>query len=500
VEQELMQRPLRLLHVEDSADDAELLCTELEAAGYALNYKRVESGQAMKNALTTEHWDVVVTDFNLPSFNAYDALRLLRESERDIPLIVVSGFIGEMDAVALMKAGAHDYVMKDNLVRLAPAITREIEEAALREQRRQAHRTLAEHRKLLQDILASLGEGLLVADKDGRLILMNVEAERLLGWTEAELAARFLHQTIHCLRPDGSPLPPEECAFLHFPDQSSACRFDDQVFVRKDGSRFPVTYVTTPIFERGHRTATVTAFQDITKRKVAERELEESRHRLEELSAYLQQVREEERTRIARELHDELGQALTALKIDLNWLDEKLPVREQKIGDKLASMLDLLNRTVDSVRRISEDLRPGMLDDLGLAAAIEHHAAKFAEQTGIACDLSMNRDHFALDDQVSTTLFRVLQESLTNVARHAGANAVTVRLQELENEMLLIVKDNGRGLPEPSADKKKTYGLLGMHERVKLLGGSLDISSAPGKGTRIEASIPLGGTSREQEP
>ncbi|RZI42377.1 response regulator [Herbaspirillum sp. HC18] len=363
-----MQHTLRLLHVEDSVDDAELLCAELESAGYALEYKRVESGPAMKDALAAGRWDVVITDFNLPSFNAYDALHLLKESGLDIPLIVVSGFIGEVGAVALMKAGAHDYVMKDNLARLAPAIQREIEEAVLREERRQA-----------------------------------------------------------------------------------------------------------------------------------DRELEESRRRLEELSAFLQQVREEERTRIARELHDELGQALTALKIDLNWLDEKLPAREQKISDKLASMKALLNRTVDAIRRISEDLRPGMLDDLGLAAAIEHHVSKFAEQTGIACDLSMNRDHFDLDGQVATTLFRMLQESLTNVARHAGASQVTVRLQELENEMLLIVKDNGRGLPEPAAGRKKTYGLLGMHERAKLLGGTLDISSSPGGGTRIEASIPLRRASQEHD-
>ncbi|HYD94496.1 MAG TPA: histidine kinase [Noviherbaspirillum sp.] len=357
---------LHLLHVEDNADDADLLRAELEAAGLELRYTRVETAAAIQEALATGRCDAVVTDFNLPSFDAYGVLGLLRESGRDIPLIVVSGFIGEMEAVALMKAGANDYVMKDNLARLAPAIMREIEEAALREQRRQA-----------------------------------------------------------------------------------------------------------------------------------QRDLEESQRQLQELSAFLQQVREEERTRIARELHDELGQALTALRIDLNWLDEKLPARDQKISDKLAAMAALLNRTVDAIRRISEDLRPGMLDDLGLAAAIEHHAAKFAEQTGIRCDLAMNRDHFDLDDQAATALFRVLQESLTNVARHSGATEVTIRLQELDNEILLIVKDNGCGLPEPCPGRKKTYGLLGMNERMKLLGGMLDISSNPGNGTRVEASIPVRGTSKE---
>jgi two-component system, NarL family, sensor histidine kinase UhpB len=168
-----------------------------------------------------------------------------------------------------------------------------------------------------------------------------------------------------------------------------------------------------------------------------------------------------------------------------------LPERDIKIGSKLLAMLALVDKTVDAVRRISEDLRPGMLDDLGLAAAIEHHATKFAEQTGIACELTMNREHYDLDNRIATALFRVLQESLTNVARHAHATRVTVHLQDLAGEMLLIVKDNGCGLPTPAPGKKKTYGLIGMHERVKLLGGSLEIASAPGKGTRIEASLPF---------
>jgi two-component system, NarL family, sensor histidine kinase UhpB len=487
----LMERALHVLHVEDCVDDGELLRMELEAAGYALHYRRVETGDELEAALAAENWDLIISDFNLPSFTAYEVLRLLKASGRDIPLIVVSGFIGEEGAVALMKAGAHDYVMKDNLSRLAPAIEREMKEAASRRQRRQADQALAASQKLLQNITAALGEGLLVVDNDSRLILMNAEAERLLGWTQAELAARPVHETIHSMRPDGSRLPREECSILNFRARAAACHTDDQVFIRKDGSAFPATYVTTPLFEGERVVATVTAFQDISVRKQAEQELQQSRRQLQELSAFLQQVREDERTRIARELHDELGQALTALRIDLLWLNEKLPEREKKIGDKLAVMTGLVDSTVESIRRISEDLRPGMLDDLGLAAAIEHHVSKFAEQTGIACDLSMNREHFTLDDQVATALFRVLQESLTNVARHARASAVTVRLQELEGEMLLIVKDNGCGLPTPSVEKKKTYGLLGMHERVKLLGGALDISSAPGSGTRIEVSLPL---------
>ncbi len=482
---------LRILHVEDSADDAALICIELEVAGYELHYRREETAAGMQAALAEERWDVVLSDFNLPAFNAYDALHQLRQCGRDIPLIVVSGFIGEVGAVALMKAGAHDYVMKDNLARLGPAIEREIKEAAERARRRQADQELAANRRLLENITQSLGEGLLVLDMDSRLLMMNAEAERLLGWAREELAERPVHDTIHCQRPDGSPLSREECPLFRAASTGESCHVDDDVLVRKDGTVFPVTYVASPIFEDGRVVGTVTAFQDITERKKAEQDLLESKRRLQELSAFLQQVREDERTRIARELHDELGQALTALRIDLIWLNDKLPEREKKVDDKLAAMLALVERTVDSVRRISEDLRPGMLDDLGLAAAIEHHVSKFAEQTGIACELSMSREHYEIDSQMATTLFRLLQESLTNVARHARATKVTVQLQDLQDEMLLIVRDNGCGLPETVSGKKKTYGLLGMRERVNLLGGVLDISSAPGNGTRIEASLPF---------
>lgn len=222
----------------------------------------------------------------------------------------------------------------------------------------------------------------------------------------------------------------------------------------------------------------------------------ESQHRekvqeeLQDLSKFLQSARENERAHIARELHDELGQSMTALRFDLKWLDENINAQEKPAHEKLKAMNDLVGRTVDSIRRISEDLRPGMLDDLGLAAAIESHVGKFSEQSGIVCDLSMNRADFDLDEQVATALFRIVQEALTNVARHSGANHVVIRLQELGDNMLLIVQDNGRGLPSAQDAHKKTYGLLGMRERVKMLGGTLDLFNEKGAGARIEACVP----------
>jgi PAS domain S-box-containing protein len=240
----------------------------------------------------------------------------------------------------------------------------------------------------------------------------------------------------------------------------------------------------------------ISIFSDITERKRNEeelqnqrRQLEESEARLRELAEFLQTVREEERTRIARELHDELGQALTALRIDLRWLSGKSGGLGEPAAERVAAALGVVEQSIVSLRRISEDLRPAMLDSLGLAAAVEHHLTKFSERTGVVGELRMNREEFELEDRVATTVFRVVQEALTNVARHAGASRVTVAIEETDDAIGLTVHDNGRGFA--ATNGRKTFGLLGMRERIAMLGGHLEIDSQPGRGTRIVASIPL---------
>ncbi|MEW6294625.1 MAG: histidine kinase [Pseudomonadota bacterium] len=220
--------------------------------------------------------------------------------------------------------------------------------------------------------------------------------------------------------------------------------------------------------------------------------LEESEARLRELAAFLQTVREEERTRIARELHDELGQALTALRFDLGWLRGKCS-SDDKLGspaaERVGAALGVVEQSIVSLRRISEDLRPAMLDSLGLAAALEHHVAQFTQRTGVPCDLRMNREEFDLAGNLATTVFRIVQEALTNVARHAEASAVTVEIEEAAGGIRLSVTDNGKGCAAPTG--KKTFGVLGMRERAAILGGTLDIDSRPGAGTRIAGWLPF---------
>lgn len=216
----------------------------------------------------------------------------------------------------------------------------------------------------------------------------------------------------------------------------------------------------------------------------------ESEAHLRQLSIFLQKVREQDRAHFARELHDELGQNLTALRIDFNTLAGDLGSTEPRVVARLEAIDRMIDSTVDSVRRICEDLRPGMLDDLGLEAALKSYTKRFTRQFGVACDISLEREDYGLDEPMTTAVFRIVQEALTNVARHAKAQNAMVSLQAHGEDLLLTIADDGCGLPADVSGERKTFGLLGIRERVSMLGGNIAIDSAPGRGTHIEVTIP----------
>jgi len=219
-------------------------------------------------------------------------------------------------------------------------------------------------------------------------------------------------------------------------------------------------------------------------------ELRDSEAHLYQLSVFLQGVREEDRAHFARELHDELGQNLTALRIDFNGLAAMLGTKTTSVVAQLESINKMIDSTVDSVRRICEDLRPGMLDDLGLEAALNNYTKRFSKLCNVACDLSMDRDDYGLSEPISTAIFRIVQESLTNIARHSKATNALIDLVDRGDDLVLTIADDGCGLPEEYTGERKTYGLLGIRERVHLLGGQVSFDSKPGRGTHIEVVIP----------
>jgi PAS domain S-box-containing protein len=234
---------------------------------------------------------------------------------------------------------------------------------------------------------------------------------------------------------------------------------------------------------------------DITERKWAEQQIQGSLAQSQALTAHLATIREQERTRIAREIHDELGQALTGLKLELSWLRGRLgkigPARDlDPLLDKSEEMSGLIDDTIQTVRRIVSELRPGVLDNLGLAAALEWQVQEFAKRSGIRCTVVL--ENAELDHDRATALFRIAQEALTNIARHAAADSVEVRLRRESDDWILEIVDNGRGIVDDEAGNARSFGLLGMRERAALVGGWVKLDSAPGRGTKVIVQVPHG--------
>lgn len=201
-------------------------------------------------------------------------------------------------------------------------------------------------------------------------------------------------------------------------------------------------------------------------------------------------VREQEKTRVARELHDELAQPLTALKMDTIWLRDNFVLAPEAAAARLGEMVEMLDRTVAATRRIASDLRPLLLDDLGLVPAVEWLVSKFTQRCGVPCTLAVD-EALELQEPYATAVFRIIQESLANVAKHAGASEVAVTIEKLRGTVMLSVQDNGCGFFPAAPRRPQSLGVLGMRERTQLLKGTIIIESAPGQGTCIQVTIPL---------
>jgi PAS domain S-box-containing protein len=275
-------------------------------------------------------------------------------------------------------------------------------------------------------------------------------------------------------------------------------------FERADGSEQWVRWEVRPWHDAEGNVGGIVIFsEDVTERKAAEAALLRSekvafqRQQLQALAERLRQAREEERKKVARDLHDQIGQILTAIKMDMSWVVRHLPGSKDELHERLAGSIKMVNEGVRSVRSICSGLRPGVLDDLGLAAAIEWQANEFASRTGIKCEVSVPPVELKLDGDRATALFRIFQECLTNVARHAEAQAVHTSLKEQDGIVLLVVEDNGKGFRQ--SEVAGSLGVLGMKERAQVCGGDVQVSSAPGKGTTVTVRVPVRAASVESE-
>jgi PAS domain S-box-containing protein len=350
--------------------------------------------------------------------------------------------------------------------------------------------TLADTEARYAAILESAMDAVITIDQSQCVVLFNQAAEAMFGCHRNEALGQSLDRFL-----PGRFRHAHHAHIATFGEAGVTTRRmghnTELSALHSDGTEFPIEASISKAGAGGQPLYTV-ILRDITLRKAAEGALRQSQAELRELSAQVLQAREDEKTRIARELHDELGQQLTALKMDLAWARERLPGGEAGLAGKLARMNETLDATVTAVRRISADLRPLMLDDLGLADAAEWLVEDFGQRSAIACELSLRNAEAvtALPSNTATALYRMLQESLTNVARHSQAKHVTVALGIEGGEVVLSVVDDGRGITDADRTKTRSFGLRGLRERAHYLGGTALVEPAGTGGTRVSVRVP----------
>ncbi len=349
---------------------------------------------------------------------------------------------------------------------------------------------LLQSQTLLQGVIDGTPDVVYVKDCQGRYLLSNAAGAHLIGKPVEEILGK------------------DDTAFYTLDEAHRLMGTDRQVIesgeakayevaISLDGVTRAFLFTKTPYRNfSGEIQGLVVLARDITEHQQASENLENSRAELRALSAQLQSVREEERTRIAREIHDELGQVLTGLKMEVVSLarrmsDTTTTQNWQQLKERTQSIADLINDAILTVRRISTELRPGLLDAVGLTAAIEWQAKEFENRTGIRCHMRLPQADITLDQNRSVAVFRIFQEILTNITRHAQASEVNVILEALEADLFLEARDNGRGIRASEFSNPKSLGLLGMRERTLLLGGEFNIRGVQGKGTTVTVRIPL---------
>ena len=352
-----------------------------------------------------------------------------------------------------------------------------------------ATRELREGEARLEAIMRSAVDAIITIDADQRIVLCNVAAEEMFRCTPEEAIGAPLERFI----PERFRAPHRTHVerFAHTGETSRRMGLQTALWARRaDGTEFPIEASISQATVGGRKLLTV-ILRDITERTKAEQEIRRAHAELRELAQAMHEVRETERTRIARELHDELGQALTALKMDVDLLGGTIPQDRADLLERTDAMRALLDSTVATTRRISTDLRPLVLDDLGLGAAAEWLAQSFAQRTRIPCGVSVDADCAQLGEPHASALFRIMQESLTNVARHAHAKRVEVRLERSGDNAVLTVRDDGVGMDHAARPNSRSFGLRGIGERALLLGGTVELGSRPGAGTTLVARIPI---------
>jgi PAS domain S-box-containing protein len=612
-----MERALRILILEDLPSDAELMVYELRQVQIAHSYRRVDHRDDFVATLEANWPDLILSDFNLPGFDGLEALALAQATRPDTPFIFVSGAMGEEVAIEALKRGATDYVLKDRISRLGPAVQRALRETEERRERRQAVAALREseerYRLLVKNLPAVVykgyvncevdfvdekveeltgyakrlfdtremtwtsvllpedfqrfkqafvkglqeagsyireyrirrgdGEVIWIQDRgqiicgpDGKVeyvsgvffdITARRHAEEALQESEARFASFMRHLPGTAVmrdftgrylfaneaweriqpreRPDwkgktiGEVWPPEMAAQIYASDQQVITQGEPVQAIEKipqeDGIHNWLVN-KFPILDQDGRPILIGAVGvDITLRRRAEEALRESEQRLRFLTSQLLSAQERERKRISMELHDELGQSLAVLKLQIRAIERALRDNQQDLKAESRELLHYLDGVIDDVRRLSRDLSPAILEDLGLQSALKYLIDGVSKHYTVSHVFGVEDLDQLFPSEAQIMIYRIFQECLTNISKHAGATEVSIAVKEKDGLISLVFEDNGAGFDPSQASARRAsgrgLGLAALDERARMLGGTLKIRSQPGSGTRVTCVIPV---------
>jgi two-component system sensor histidine kinase UhpB len=479
---------MRVLFVEDLEEDMELMLRELRRGGFDPEHDRVETVDALRRALQ-EPWDIVVCDWVLPGLSAPDAIGLIEEEGFDGAILVASGSMGEEHVVEAMRAGAHDYVVKDHLHRLVPAIARELQEAEDRRAVRRADEQL--HRQAL--IFETINDAVVVADVEGRIIDVNPAAEEATGLSRAEAIGR-LTDHLGGINGDHPGLRHEIDAALEKHGRWSGVL----TAARGDGTEAFIDLVVVPLRDRGGTLlGSVGVSRDVTERMRAEEQLRESieelrrtDHHRRQLLSRLVAAQEEERQRIAGEIHDDPVQQLYACVLRLGMLRDRMEDPDDK--EAVEHVENIVGDTIGRLRRMLFELQPRSLESEGLGSALSEYVSFVNQENGTRVDL-VDRLTTPLSKDIRAVAYRLVLEAVSNVRKHAVASAATITITDQEDGLLCTVTDDGRGFligDQLEVSLPGHLGLPAMRERAELGGGNLSVASSPGEGTTVEFWLP----------
>jgi signal transduction histidine kinase/DNA-binding NarL/FixJ family response regulator len=484
-------KKLHVLLVEASPEDALRALAKLKQNGYAVEHLRVEDAASMQKALAEGGWDAVLCSYDSSGFCGLEALKLMQAAGIDLPFLFLSHDQREATIIQAIQAGAGGYIFKDSLNFLAPAIEHSQREARIRREQSEAQLALQKYQTRLHSFISNL-PGMafqLLLDSNGILSFPYVSegGRSLLGFEPLDLKQNpSLFQNI---------LYPNDRASFHQSMRTSADKFalwnwEGRVVMAQNGKIKWINMRCTPrkldngdVLWEGFMT-------NISQSKFAGIGLKQSQDQLRELSSHIQDAREQERLHIARDIHDDMGGTLTAIKIDTAWLIERLNAQDTELLAKAKGIEALVDRCMKSANNILRTLRPSVLDSFGIIAAIEMEVEEFEKRTGISCPINQVDEGMEISPDASIALFRILQETLTNIMKHAKASEVTVDIANRKEGVDLVISDNGCGLKEVDRQKPRSFGLRGIQERVAHFNGKVQISSKPGKGTTVEVHIP----------